>query len=161
MQQTSVEAPSDGYVTNLALSVGQRVSNLPLAPAMAFVDTSETVLVSQIQQIFLRHVKPGQPVEIAFKIHPGQVLLGTVESVVPAASQGQAMVSGNILAATEINAEPFLVRIKLDDPKDEDLLRPGVAGSAAIYTQSVAATHVIRKVMIRMEAILNYIRLGF
>ena len=36
-------------------------------------------------------------------------------------------------------------------------LPAGTAGTAAIYTSSVTMTHIIRKVMIRMEAYLNFI----
>ena len=49
------------------------------------------------------------------------------------------------------------LRLKLDDLPNEDLLKPGSVGTVAIYTESVAATHIIRKVMIRMESILNYL----
>ncbi|MHA1569171.1 MAG: efflux transporter periplasmic adaptor subunit, partial [Alphaproteobacteria bacterium] len=56
-----------------------------------------------------------------------------------------------------VQAEPFFVRIQLDETGAADLLMPGVVGSVAIYTNSVAATHIIRKVMIRMESILNYL----
>jgi hypothetical protein len=42
--KTTVRAPSDGYVTNLALRKGARVANLPLAPVMAFIDTSSTLI---------------------------------------------------------------------------------------------------------------------
>ena len=55
---------------------------------------------------------------------------------------------------------PFSVRLDLDDP---DLARelginPGTVGSAAIYTSEVTVTHIIRKVMIRMDAIMNFIK---
>ncbi|TDQ27394.1 biotin/lipoyl-binding protein [Phyllobacterium brassicacearum] len=39
LDKTVVRAPADGYVTNLALRVGARVSSLPLSPVMAFIDT--------------------------------------------------------------------------------------------------------------------------
>ncbi len=39
LDETVVLAPADGYVTNLALRKGARVTNLPLAPVMAFIDT--------------------------------------------------------------------------------------------------------------------------
>ncbi|MEM7462628.1 MAG: biotin/lipoyl-binding protein [Pseudomonadota bacterium] len=157
LEQTSVLAPSDGYVTNLALSVGQRVTNLPLAPAMVFVDTSEKVIVAEINQNQLRYVKPDQLAEIAFKAEPGRVVSAKVETVLQIASQGQAIVSGNLLTAGSIQAEPFMIRIVLDNPEDDAVMTPGNAGTVAIYTESVAFTHVIRKVMIRMEAIMNYI----
>ena len=34
----------------------------------------------------------------------------------------------------------------------------GAIGTAAIYTESVTATHIIRKVMVRMETWLNYLK---
>ena len=157
LAQTDVRAPTTGFVTSLALTEGQRVVNLPFAPSMLFVDTSEKVLVAEIHQIYLRHVQPGQLVEIAFKTRPGELVTGKVESVIDIASQGQLLVSGTIVTGGNVQAEPFFVRIQLDETGAADLLMPGVVGSVAIYTDSVAATHIIRKVMIRMESILNYL----
>jgi multidrug resistance efflux pump len=158
LEQTSVHAPGSGYVTNLALSVGQRVSNSISAPAMVFIDTSEEVAIAQIDQIYLRHLRIGQPVELTFKVHPGKVTTGTVEKVFDVASGGQVMVSGTVAAATDTEAEPFLVRIRLDDPQLAKTLPPGAVGSAAIFTDSAASTHFIRKIMLRMEGIMNYIK---
>lgn len=157
LDQTVVRAPGNGFVTNLALSVGQRVVSLPFAPAMAFVDTSEAGPVVQIHQIYLRHIKPGQQVEIAVKTLPGKLISGTVDRIVPAVSGGQAQVSGSIAAATPVASEPFFVRLAIDNPEDSVFLQPGAVGTAAIYTDSVGATHVIRKVMMRMNSILNFI----
>ena len=157
LEQSTVRAPSDGYVTNLALAEGQRVVSFPVAPSMVFVDTSEKVIGAEIHQIYLRHVREGQPVEIAFKTTPGIVVSGTVETVFSIASQGQALVSGTAIQAGRTVAEPFVVRLRLDNMDDLAKLNPGTAGTVAIYTESVAATHVIRKVIIRMEAILNYL----
>lgn len=47
LDKTVVRAPADGYVTNVALRKGARVANLPLTPAMAFIDTSETIIGSR------------------------------------------------------------------------------------------------------------------
>ncbi|WP_299354262.1 biotin/lipoyl-binding protein [uncultured Shimia sp.] len=157
LEQTVVRAPSEGYVTNLALAVGQRAVNLPIAPSMAFVDTSEEVLVAQINQVHLRHIEPGQSFELAMKKRPGQIFTGTVEIVVPAMSGGQAQVSGTVAGASQIVAEPFAVRLQLDDAEAMADLGPGSVGTVAIYTNSVAATHIIRRVMIRIEAIMNYV----
>ncbi|KPA21958.1 Inner membrane protein YibH [Shimia sp. SK013] len=160
LEQTKVLAPSDGFVTNLALAAGQRVTSLPLAPAMAFVDTSEKALVAQVHQIYKRHIKPGQKVEIAMKTKPGQLLTGEVELLLDVSSQGQAIVSGTVLSSQQIVAEPFLLRIKLDSPEVLSSMAPGAAGMVAIYTESVGATHVIRKVMLRMTSIMNYVKIG-
>jgi len=63
LDKTVVRAPADGYVTNLALRKGARVSSLPIAPVMAFIDTSETMLAAEIAQIYARYIEPGQRVE--------------------------------------------------------------------------------------------------
>lgn len=76
LDQTVVRGPSDGYVTNLALRKGARVANLPLSPVMAFIDTSETVIDVEINQIDARYLRPGQPVEVTFKFFPGRVFTG-------------------------------------------------------------------------------------
>jgi multidrug resistance efflux pump len=64
LDKTVVRAPADGYVTNLALRKGARVANLPLAPVMAFIDTSETIVGVEIPQIDARYVAAGQDVEL-------------------------------------------------------------------------------------------------
>ncbi len=45
LDKTVVRAPADGYVTNVTLRKGARATNIPLAPVMAFIDTSETISV--------------------------------------------------------------------------------------------------------------------
>ncbi len=44
-----------------------------------------------------------------------------------------------------------------DETIDVQKLAGGASGSAAIYTDSMQPTHVIRQVMIRMDAWMNYI----
>ena len=89
-----VRAPADGYVTNVALRKGARVGNLPLAPAMAFIDTSETFIGVEIPQIDARYIEPGQTVELTFKFMPGTLYTGKVESVLQAIATGQVQTSG-------------------------------------------------------------------
>ncbi len=160
LQETTVRAPSEGFVNNLAITEGQRVVSFPFSPAGVFVDTAEKGLVVQVHQIYLRHLRPGQPAEIAFKIRPGELVTGTVDTIFDISSQGQAQVSGTVFQAGEIVSEPFIVTIVPDDPDILETIPPGAAGLAAMYTDSAAATHVIRKVIVRMNSILNYIRPG-
>ena len=94
LDQTVVRAPADGYVTNVGLMKGARVANLPLSPVMAFIDTSETVVGVEIPQIYARYVRPGQEVEVTFKLFPGQVFTGKVDAVLQATSTGQVAASG-------------------------------------------------------------------
>ena len=51
----------------------------------------------------------------------------------------------------------FPVRIKLEDESLTKRLPTGAIGTAAVYSEKFEAIHVIRKVMLRMESILNYV----
>jgi multidrug resistance efflux pump len=157
LEQTVVRAPSDGYVTNLGLIKGARVASLPLSPVMAFIDTSETVVGVEIAQIYTRYIEPGQEVEVTFKIFPGQVYKGKVDTVLQATSTGQVLASGTAVTPRQVIAAPFVVRLKLDDAKLAARLPAGTAGDAAIYTSHIKPSHIIRKVILRQIAIVNYV----
>ena len=157
LDQTVVRAPADGYVTNVGLMKGARVASLPLSPVMAFIDTSETVVGVEIPQIYTRYVEPGQEVEMTFKLFPGQVFNGKVDAVLQATSTGQVVASGSAVAPRQVTAAPFVVRVKLDDAKLAASLPAGTAGAAAIYTSHIKPVHIIRKVILRQIAIVNFV----
>jgi RND family efflux transporter MFP subunit len=157
LDKTTVRAPVDGYATNVALRKGARVANLPLSPVMAFIDTSETLLGVEISQNDARYIAPGQPVEVTFKLWPGTIHTGKVETVFQAISTGQAQTSGVAVTPKAIEAAPFVVRVKLDDQELSKQLPAGSAGTAAIFTEAARPTHFIRKILLRQVAILNYV----
>jgi multidrug resistance efflux pump len=155
LDKTTVRAPTDGYVTNLALRVGARVT--AQTPVMAFIDTSETILGVEIAQVYARYIEPGQQAEITFKIFPGHVYKARVESILQALSTGQTLPSGLAVAPPQVQASPFVARIKLEDGEVARRLPAGSTGVAAIFTNHVRASHVIRQVVLRQTAIVNYI----
>ncbi len=157
LNETTVRAPADGFVTNLTLRPGSRVASIPLSPSMAFIDSSVTDIVVQIHQIHTRYIEPGQKAEVTFKTIPGKVFPATVMYLVPVTSQGQAPVSGYAVKPMSTVAAPFLVRLKLDDQALAASLKPGAVADVAIYTSHSKAAHLIRQVMIRMTAIINYV----
>lgn len=157
LDKTIVRAPSDGYVTNVALRKGARVASIPVAPVMAFIDTSETLIAAEIAQIDARYIEPGQPVEITFKFLPGHIFTGRVETMLQALATGQVQPSGLAVRPTDVQSEPFVIRLVLDDAELAKRLPAGSTGEAAIFTEHVKAAHVVRRVMLRMTAILNYV----
>jgi RND family efflux transporter MFP subunit len=157
LDKTVVRAPADGYVTNLALRKGARVARLPLSPVMAFIDTSGTIIGVEINQIDARYIAPGQEIEVTFKFAPGRIYPGKVESVLQAIATGQAQTSGTAVLPKGIKAAPFVVRVRLDDPEVALNLPAGATGTAAIYTGHLKPTHILRRVLLRQIAILNYV----
>jgi hypothetical protein len=50
-----------------------------------------------------------------------------------------------------------VVRVRLDDSDFAGRLPAGSVGTAAIYTDHLKPTHVVRRVILRQIAIINYI----
>jgi hypothetical protein len=61
------------------------------------------------------------------------------------------------LTPTQIQLTPFAVRVRLDDAMLASRLPAGAVGDAAIFTDRVKAAHIIRRVLLRQIAIMNYI----
>lgn len=157
LDKTVVRAPADGFVTNVGLRKGARVAAAPVSAVMAFIETSETGFGVQVQQAYARYIAPGQLVEIAFKFLPGKVYTGRVVSLIQATATGQQAAGGSAVGAINIQSTPFYVRVELDDRATGALIPAGATGEAAIYTHSASPTHVVRRIMIRMTAYLNYV----
>jgi multidrug resistance efflux pump len=157
LEQTVVRAPADGYVTNVSLRVGARVAAFPVASVMAFVETGEPILAMQIFQKDLRYIQADQSAEIAFKMFPGSVYNARVVQVMPASALGMQAPSGFAAAPTQVVHAPMWVRLELDDASLLPGLPVGATGSGAIYTDKGAPTQIIRRVMVRMDAIINYL----
>lgn len=157
LEKTTVRAPADGYVTNLALRKGARVTNLPLSPVMAFIDTADTIVGVEIGQNDARYLAAGQSVELTFKRNPGTIQTGKVESILQALSTGQVQTSGQAVTPRAVTAAPFIVKVRLDDEGFARSLPAGSTGAAAIFTDQVRSTHIIRKVVLRQIAITNYV----
>jgi multidrug resistance efflux pump len=161
LENTVVRAPMDGKVVALSLRPGQRVANLPMRSWMAFVPADSRRLAVGIPQSRLRYVEPGQSAEVVLRLFPGRTLSAQVEKVVTINPAAQIQPSGLLPQAPTPGepAQPYAVILELsEDDIDLANVPGGAAGTAAIYTDSVAATHIIRKVMIRMEAWMNYIK---
>ena len=78
-------------------------------------------------------------------------------AVLQAISPGQVQTSGLAVTPGPLQAVPFGVRIKLDDEALARRLPAGSVGDAAIFTDRIRASHVIRKVLLQQIAILNYV----
>ncbi|MDR6953361.1 hypothetical protein J2X65_002722 [Ancylobacter sp. 3268] len=70
---------------------------------------------------------------------------------------GQTAPSGTALEPRAVEAAPFAVRVTRDDASLAKRLLAGRAGSAAIYTDHVKASHILRQVVLRQQAILKHV----
>ena len=154
LEQTEVRAPANGYLTNLVLRPGSRA---PGTPAGVFVEDDAGAIIVFLHQIHSRYIKPGQTVELVFKFFPGEVFRGEVEYLFEDIALGQQLPTALLAAPRQLFPMRFPVRIKLDDESLTKRLPTGAIGTAAIYSEEFEPIHIIRKVMLRMESIMNYV----
>jgi len=158
LAQTKVFAPADGYAINVQLRPGSFTTAFPITPAMTFVEQVHQV-VALYAQNELRNVEAGNEAEFTLKAHPGRIIKATVDSIVWAQGQGQ-VPNTTQLPMTGFGPMPpgrFPVKLTVAQ-KDADLFLPaGAVGEGAIYTEHGGAIHIIRKVILRVGAKLDYL----
>jgi multidrug resistance efflux pump len=158
LSQTVYYAPANGTVISMALRPGSMAVQFPAIPAMNFVEDENWVLAIYNQNE-VRKIKPGQEAEIAFKMYPGRIVKARVDSVMWATAQGQLPIGGmsTVAGVAPIPPNSLAVRMLLDG-KDKDLfLAAGARGNGAIYTDSGEMIHIIRKVIVRVGAKLDWL----
>ncbi len=158
LEQTVVRSPCDCYVVNLQLRPGAFVAGMPFNAVMTLVEVDGQV-VALFHQNELHQVQPGDEAEFSLRTTPGKVIKAKVDSIIWASGAGQMPASGTVPMTGVLTAPAnrFAVKFEIQERDKALFLAPGAAGDAAIYTQHLAAIHIIRKVILRVGAKLNYI----
>jgi len=158
LSQTTYFAPANGTVVALTLRPGAMAVPLPMSPAMNFIEDEQWILAIYDQNE-VRKIKPGQEAEVAFKMYPGRIVKCKVDSIMWATAQGQLPI-GNINPAggvAPIPAHSLAVRL-LVEGKDKDIfLAAGAHGAGAVFTDSGHMIHIIRKVIVRVGAKVDWL----
>jgi len=158
LSQTTYHAPANGTVVALTLRPGAMAVPLPMSPAMNFIEDEQWILAIY-KQNEVRKIKPGQEAEVAFEMYPGRIVKCKVDSIMWATAQGQLPIgvmngSGGV---APIPPNCLAVRL-LPDGNDQDLfLAAGAHGAGAVYTDSGQMIHIIRKVVVRVGAKLDWL----
>jgi multidrug resistance efflux pump len=158
LEQTVTVSPCDCYVINLQLRPGAFVAGVPFNAVMTLVE-AEGQVVALFRQNELHQVKPGNAAEFTLNTDPGRVVRGKVDSIIWAQGQGQLPQSGTLPMIGVLKQPPggFAVKFDIEDKDKEVFMAAGAAGSAAIYTERLAAIHIIRMVVLRVGAYTNYL----
>ena len=160
LEQTVVTAPTDGYVTQLALRPGVMAVPLPLAPVMTFVHTEDKLYTAAFRQNSLQRLEPGFEAEFMFRALPGKVFKGQVVDVLPAIGESQFQARGSLLGTEALRTSGrVFVTLKITDNLEEYHLPMGTAVEVAVYSDSFTHVSIMRKVLIRMKSWQNYLYL--
>jgi multidrug resistance efflux pump len=153
--KTTVLASGDGYAINVQIRPGTYAAALPLRPVMTLVEHQQQVY-AMYQQNELSMVAPGNEAEFTLRSLPGQLLKARVRDVIWAQGQGQLTPSGE-LPSQMADLPPGRFAVELE-PEDSTVFQAaGARGQGAIYTNHGKLIHLVRKVIIRVSAKLDYL----
>jgi multidrug resistance efflux pump len=161
LEQTTVRAPTDGYVTQVILRPGMISAAIPLRPVMIFIHKETKYYIGWFRQNSLLRLKTNDDAEVTFDGIPGVIFSGKVKFVFPDLVEGQVIPSGSLISANSSQSPGRVpVVIEITDPNFDqyvNLLPGGAYGQTAIYTHHFHHVAIIRKILLRMAAWMSYI----
>ena len=160
LDQTTVRAPSDGYVTQVFLRPGMMANPLPLRPVMVFISSEERILAAAFIQNSLQRVRVGDEAEVSFKAVPGRIFKAKVGNIIDVMAQGQLQPTGALIdpqAPERLNPGQTLAVIEIQDDLSAYQLPGGVVADVAVYTEHWHHVAILRKVLLRMSAWMNFV----
>ena len=158
LSQTTYYAPANGTVVALTLRPGAMATPMPTIPAMNFVEDEQWILAIYHQNE-VRKIQPGQEAELSFKMYPGRIVKCKVDSIMWATAQGQLPIGVMNPAGGVAPIPPNSLAVRLlPEGRDKDIfLAAGAKGAGAVYSDSGKAIQILRKILIRVSAKLDWL----
>jgi len=156
LSQTSVRAPADGYVTVVALTVGDRA--LQAHSAMSFIVEQEIALVALFSQNGFQTIKEGAAVDIVFDNVPGRIYHARIIGIPKGIGQGQIAVSGTLARTNTFGgATVFPAEISIPDGMDRGGLRLGMSGSATAFADNAGVVGLLASILVWVSSYTAYL----
>ena len=159
LDNTTLVAPEDGRIVNLQVRPGMVAGIVRLGAIASLICDADRYVLANYNQEVLKYVEVGQPAELAFDLHPGQIFRGKVQAIWRANRSGQYLPSGDLPHFEQLPFETpqgqFAVQIEIDEA-DPSLFPIGAGGYAAIYTGG-GGFAALRRIGIRADSWLNFL----
>jgi multidrug resistance efflux pump len=153
LDNTLMVAPEDGRIVNLQVRPGMVSGIVRFGAIASFICDEGRYLLGDYFQEHLKYVEPGQPVEVALDLYPGQIFTAKVETIWKASGVGQMLPSGNLPGfeppPPDMPQGQYAVKIVFDGA-DQSRFPIGAQGAAAIYTNGMKGKWAaLRRISIR------------
>jgi multidrug resistance efflux pump len=156
LSQTTIRAPADGYVTVVALSVGDRA--LQARSAMSFIVENEITLVGMFSQNGFQTIKEGAAVDIVFDNAPGRIYHARIIAIPKGIGQGAIAVSGTLARTNALGgATVFPAVISIPDGMSRDSLRLGMSGSATAFADNAGVIGLLASILVWVSSYTAYL----
>jgi RND family efflux transporter MFP subunit len=156
LDRTTIRAPADGYVSNLALDRGERAT--PSKSVLSFILADGTQLVGIFSQNGFQTIKPGARVQFALSNNPGHIYSSKISGIVTGVGEGQIAASGTLAQVTLLpmtSQYPALI----ERPRDIETsaLRPGMSGTVTVYAPNSAPLVIIGWILLYGRVLALYL----
>ncbi|MCK0152111.1 HlyD family secretion protein [Alcanivorax sp. S6407] len=161
LDNTIIRAPTDGFVTQLAVKPGMMAVPLPLKPVANFISEQDRYYVAAFRQQSLLRLQPGYEAELTFTALPGQVFQAKLDEVLPTIAEAQ-LVPGQQLVGAEAfrdMSNEAMVILRTEEGTLPDNLPMGMNAQAAVYSDHAHHVAVMRKILLRMMSWQHYLYL--
>jgi multidrug resistance efflux pump len=156
LEQTTIRAAGDGYVSTLTLAVGARA--VPLRGALSFILANEIMIVGVFDQNGFKNIKRGASAKLVFANRPGEVYYSAITDVVRGIGQGQVAVSGTLARAEAVGTSTtYPASIDLPKNIDPDMLRLGMVGTATVISDNAGPIGLLATVLLWAKAYAAYL----
>jgi multidrug resistance efflux pump len=156
LSQTTIRAPADGYVTVVALTVGDRA--LQARSAMSFIVENEITLVGMFSQNGFQTIKDGASVDIVFDNAPGRIYHAKITAIPKGVGQGQVAVSGTLARTNALGgATVFPAEISIPDGMSRESLRLGMSGSATAFADNAGVIGLLASILVWISSYTAYL----
>jgi multidrug resistance efflux pump len=161
LAQTTVYAPSDGYITNLQLVNGAYVDVGDAV--LTFVDDESWWIVANFRENSIGRIREGQSAEISIAMYPGKIFTAEVENADWGVRAGQGIPSGDLPDVENPEnwfnlSQRFPVRLKITNLDEEQYpLRVGATVSVSVFTDGGFLLNGLAGLWLRIGSIVNYV----
>jgi multidrug resistance efflux pump len=156
LSQTTVRATAAGYVTAVALTVGDRA--LQARSAMSFIVESEIALVGMFSQNGFQTINEGAAVDIVFDNAPGRIYHATISAIPRGVGQGQIAVSGTLARTTALGGTTaFPAVISIPQEMSRESLRLGMSGNATVFAGNAGVIGLLASILVWISSYTAYL----
>jgi multidrug resistance efflux pump len=156
LEQTTVRAPGDGYVTVMALSAGDRATQH--RAVMSFIIADQITIVGMFSPNGFRTIKPAAKVKLVFDNDPGRVHDATITGIPQGVGQGEIAVSGTLAKVGSIGGvKTYPAVISVPKDIDRSQLRLGMPGTATVFAENAGVIGLIMSILVWVSSYAAYL----
>ncbi len=156
LEQTTIRAPSDGYVSNLTLNKGDRATSSKAV--MSFIVSDGIQIVGIFSQNGFQTIKPGAQLQFVLSNNPGKLYTSTIGDIVSGVAEGQIASSGMLAKVTSLPmTTDYPALINRPKELDPSTLRPGMSGTATVYAPNSTPFDIFGWLLLYVRALTLYL----